>query len=385
MSTAVPRVQLPAVPATSPAAKPTHLPELRPRTWHLRAIVWTALIGLAVAAGAQAVRVARRPAEVAVVHARAEDVTRVLAVTGRIEAERAVVVTPQFAGRLTEIVRREGDVVRAGDVLARLEDTAATSAVVQQRLALSSRRTELAQANRELSRVQRLVATGAVPVTELEAAQLVATRATDDVARLAAMLQSGRSQLLLSAPFDGTIVRREGELGQVVGPSTPVFEIATVDASRVSAEVDERYVGALRPGMRAEIVAAGAAHAPEAATVAYVAQAVDPQTGAATVRFAYASMPKGALMGMSVDVNVQVAFVPAAITVPREAIGGDRANAYVLVVVGERVERRAVEIEDWPAPSVVVRSGVKAGELVVLDPTAAVVGAQVRTAVRDGV
>ncbi|MEO7729809.1 MAG: hypothetical protein ABIY55_02470, partial [Kofleriaceae bacterium] len=122
----------------------------------------------------------------------------------------------------------------------------------------------------------------------------------------------------------------------------------------------------------------------QAATVAYVAQAVDPQTGAATVRFAYATMPKGALVGMSVDVNVQIAFVPAAVTIPREAIGGDRANAYVLVVIGERVERRTIEIEDWPAPSVVVRSGIKAGDLVVTDPTAAVVDAHVRTTVRDG-
>jgi len=341
------------------------------------------VLGVALLAGAHAVRVARRPPELAVVRARAEDVARVLAVTGRIEAERTVQVTPQFAGRLTEIVRREGDLVRTGDVLARMDDTSATSTVVQQRLALSSRRADLAQANRDLARTQRLEATGAVPATELEAAQLLATRATDDIARLAAMLESGRAQLTLSAPFDGTIVRRDGELGQVVGPTSAVFEIATVDASRVSAEVDERYIRALRPGLRAEIMPLGAEHA-QPATVSYVAQAVDPQTGAATVRFAYATMPKAALVGMSVDVNVQVAFVPSAVTIPREAIAGDRATAYVLVVVGDRVERRAIEIEDWPAPSVVVRSGVKPGDLVVIDPTAAVVGAQVRTAVRDG-
>ncbi|MEO7736185.1 MAG: hypothetical protein ABIY55_34825, partial [Kofleriaceae bacterium] len=79
------------------------MPLLRPRKWHLRAIAWLVALGLLLLAGAQAVRVARRPAEVAVVRARVEDVTRVLAVTGRIEAERAVVVAPQFAGRLTEI------------------------------------------------------------------------------------------------------------------------------------------------------------------------------------------------------------------------------------------------------------------------------------------
>ena len=67
----------------------------------------------------------RRPPELLVAAAHVEDVTRVLAVTGRIEAERTVLVTPQFVGRLTEIVRHEGDRVKAGEVIARIADTAA--------------------------------------------------------------------------------------------------------------------------------------------------------------------------------------------------------------------------------------------------------------------
>ena len=48
-------------------------------------------------------------------------------------------------------------------------------------------------------------------------------------------------------------------------------------------------------------------------------------------------------------------------------------------------ERRAITVEDWPAASVVVLSGIVAGDLIVLDPTAAVAGARVRIEVRDGV
>lgn len=355
------------------------------RRRRLRIVAW--LVGLVIvgAVGAQAVRVLRRPPVLTVAVARREDVSRMLAVTGRIEADRTVLLKPQFVGRLTEIVHREGDRVRAGEVLARLEDTSATASVLQQRATLASRRSDLAQALRDLARSQALVAQGAVVVTELERAQLLATQAANDVRRLEAALGSSRAQLVLTAPFGGTIVRREGEVGEVVGPTITVFEIATVEASRVTAEVDERYVRSLRVGMPVEVVPVGSQDPPLAATVSYVAQAVEPQTGAATVRFAFTTPPKDVLLGMSVDLNVAVAYLPAVLTIPREAVGSYEGRSFVLVVVDERVERRTIEIEDWPAPSVVVRSGISAGELIVLDPTSAITGARVRTEVRDGV
>lgn len=305
-----------------------------------------------------------------------------LAVTGRVEAERTVVVGPQAAGRITEIVRREGDRVKLGEVLARLADASAKAEVLQQQAALSSKESELAQAKRDLARTSALVASGAAPSAELETAELVVARATEDVRRLGSVLQQGRSQLVLIAPFDGTLVRREGELGQVVGPESPVFEIATVDAVRVSAEVDERYVRDLRLGMRAEILhVGGGADSRQTAVVAYVAQAVDPQTGAATVRFAYERPPKDVLVGMSVDVNVGVETIVSALTIPREAVGGAGSHPYVLVVAGDRVVRRDVVVDDWPASQVVVRAGLEKGDLVALDPKGAAPSAIVRAKV----
>ena len=305
-----------------------------------------------------------------------------LAVTGRVEAERTVLVGPQFGGRITEIVRHEGDQVKQGEILARLADTSAKAEVTQQQAALASKESELAQAKRDFARTSALVASGAIAPAELEAGRLSVARATEDVRRLGSVLREGRSQLVLLSPFDGTIVRRDGELGQVVGPQSTVFEIATVDAARVSAEVDERYVRALRPGMQAEILPAGGGDARQAAAVSYVAQAVDPQTGAATVRFAYSSPPKSILVGMSVDVNVSVETIKSALTIPSEAVGGAGAHPYVLVVALGRVVRRDIVVDDWPASLVVVRSGLAQGELVALNPKGATVGGSVRVKVR---
>jgi len=362
----------PQPPATHPP-KPLFLRAVRP-------VVYALVLGGLLAAGRVGYRRFTRPPAVATVAAKKEDVVRVLALTGHVEPARRVVISPQFSGRLTEFVHREGESVKAGEVLARLDDTSTTAAVLQQQASLSSRLGDLDQAKRDLARTEGLVARGAIAPVELEQAKLAVRRASDDVSRLGAALHDGRSRLVLVAPFEGVLLRREGEVGQVVGPQTAVFELASVEGVRVSAEVDERYVRGIRPGMRAEVLALGAENQKQAAKISYIAQAIDPQTGAATVRFAYDVPPTTFLAGAAVDINLEVATIAGAVVLPRESVGGAGTDTYVLVVNGEIVERRPVVVDEWPAASVVVRSGLRAGEFVTVDPKIAKEGARVRRA-----
>lgn len=167
---------------------------------HDRVIALALGLGGAAFAALAIVRVVGRPPELVVASARIENVSRMLAVTGRIEAERTVLVAPQFDGRITEIVRREGDHVKQGEILARLADTSAKADVAQQQAALSSRESDLAQAKRDYARTSSLVASGAIAASELEAARLAVARAAEDVRRLGSVLREGLSQLVLLAP-----------------------------------------------------------------------------------------------------------------------------------------------------------------------------------------
>lgn len=370
-------------PPTPGAHAESIAPSARLQTrWRIaRWLLAAGVVGCVGIAILQTIQLLRRPPEVLVTAVATEDVSRMLAVTGRIEAAQSVLVSPQFPGRITEILRREGDRVRKAEILARLEDPAAKSNLLQQSAALASRKNDLRQAERDLARTTQLVATGAQPRAELESARLLVARAASDVQRLSAMLAEGRAQLVLLAPFDGTILRRDGEVGQVVGPESTLFEVATLESTRVTAQVDERYVQALRPGMRAEILPVGASTAPLSAQVSYVAQAVDPQTGAATVRFEYDHPPRDVVVGMSVDVNVSVAAFPSAVTIPREALGSAAGRPFVLVATQGHVTRREVTVEDWPAARVVVPKGLAPGEYILLDPMGAAAGAPVRVKV----
>lgn len=345
---------------------------------------WLAYLLLAIAAGLGtwlAMR-ALRPPQLMVVLARTETVSRILAVTGRVEAQQTVRLSPRAEGRITEISRREGEQVKAGDVLARLEDVAARAGVTQQKAELSSQSSDLAQQLKDLRRSEALARSGVVSPSELEDARLRVTQGRQELIARSAELRERKTQLTLIAPFDGTIVRREAEVGQVVGPNTELFEIATVSHARIAAEVDERYIARLRRGMRAQVLPLGVAQAPSPAKVSYVAQAVDPQTGAATVRFAYDRQPDRVLVGASVDINVSVDTVPRAITIPREAVASADGRDFVLVVKKGRTERRPVQVDDWPAEWVIVTQGLRSGETVAVDPSAVSAGAQVRPEVQ---
>ncbi len=116
------------------------------RTVALGVVLVLVLVLVAVGVVAAA-RVLERPPLLPVVSARTEDVSRMLAVTGRVEAGRTVLVSPQVAGRITEIVRYEGDRVHKDEILARLADVSARSDVTEQQAELVSKAVDLAQAN----------------------------------------------------------------------------------------------------------------------------------------------------------------------------------------------------------------------------------------------
>ncbi len=346
-----------------------------------RTVAWYAALAAVAGFAAWLIVRALLPPILPVLEVRSEGITRMLAVTGRVEAQQSVTVSARGAGRIAQIAHYEGEPVQAGDVLARLEDTTLGTGVTQQAAALSASRKQLANQTRELARAEKLAQTGAMSQEELDRARLDVERGKDDLVGLTAALKEQQTQLVVTAPFAGTIVRRDAEVGQVVGPETSLFEIATVASARVTAEIDERYVSALRPGMRAEVMLLGVSQKVEKAQVSYVAQAVDPQTGAATVRFSYDKPPSKVLVGASVDVNISVDSVPRAITIPRESIGTAHGRSFVLVVRDGAVQRREVSVDDWPAERVVVLRGLKAGETIATDPSSVTPGKRVRAEV----
>jgi HlyD family secretion protein len=322
-----------------------------------------------------------KPVPVETIVVREAAATRVLAVNGRIRPRLSVDVQPRVAGDLVSLPFDVGDRVARGDLIARVDDGPQGEAVSQASAALAGQRNILEQARRDLARYEAIPQY--VTRQRVEQARLAVRQAEDEVRRLSAGVAQARQlrdRNEVRAPFAGLILERPVDPGQAVNTNTILYRLADLADPQVTAQVDEIYAVALRPGQDARISVPGIAGAMKA-TIVHIEPRVDPETGARDVRLRIVDPLVTAPAGLTVTVNLIVERRDRAISVPRSAIAGDGMTAHVLAVDDKgKVAERQIRFIDWPAESVIVGAGLKAGERILADPSAVRPGQRVRVA-----
>lgn len=368
----------------------------------------------------------------------AAPLVRTVQVSARVEALTRVDVGATITGRVAEVLVREGDAVRAGQPLLRLETDelratlAQARASEQQALArLSGLRTTgraqaqaaLAQADAgvvaaraEMERAQALVAQGFVSGSRLDEArralqvaeaqqanaraQVAANRdgGTDEVqaqaqwqaAKAATEAAQARlAQAELRAPTDGRVLTREVEPGQIVQPGKALLALALAGPTVLVAQADERFLDQLATGQPATVVADAYAGQRFAARLSRIAPRVDAQRGAIEVKFEMTDAPPAFLReDMTLSVEVETARRDRALALPLAALrpGADEASATVLVAADGRAQARAVRLGVRTLQAVEVQDGLQDGELVLLGEASAQVqpGQRVRAKALTG-
>jgi HlyD family secretion protein len=318
-----------------------------------------------------------------------------------VKARRRAKLSPQEGGRVVAQPKREGERVRAGEVLLELD-----ASVERARLDLARRERESAAAalrqacetaersGRELERNRRLAEQGVVSEDRLDGFESAARSATAacDAARAnekragAAVLLAERQleHMTLRAPFDGVIAELAIEVGEWSTPSPPVIQVPSVidviDTSSiyVSAPMDEVDSARLRPGLPARV--AVDSHPGErfpgrlVRVGAYVLDVEEQnRTVEVEVELDDREMAARLLPGTSADVEVVLETREPVLRIPTAALlSGDE----VLVLQDGRLEARAVEVglRNWDLAE--VRSGLGEHERVVVSLD--------RTEVEDG-
>lgn len=283
---------------------------------------------------------ARRPVEIqpapspastaTVAPSSAADAGTVLQATGYVTARRQATVSAQITGTLTEVLIEEGDRVKKGQVLARLEDNAlraslkagrATAAAAHAGVAQSQ--AQLDQSLRDADRQEALVARGLVSKQQAEQSRTQAAtyRAQLDTSRRqadAADAQVGVGQVNLDytvvrAPFDGVITDKAAQVGEIVSPlsagggftRTGVGTIVDMDSLEIDVDVNEAYIGRVRADMPAEAVLDAYPDWKIGAHVIAIVPAAD--RGKATVKVRVALEAKDARIVP--DMGVRVSFL----------------------------------------------------------------------------
>ena len=345
------------LPATALQPKP-----VKRRKWPRRiavAIAVAAVLILAFVAG----RILLQPQRVTLAEPSRGPAIDAVYATGVIEAIDYARFGATVAGRVAELLVDEGDQVRKGDVVARLDDR-------QPRARLQDAKARLTMAEAEIARDQTLMNRGVLAVQTLERAQQERDQAVAAVDLFARQLED----YTVRSPLDGTVMKRNVELGETVPANAVMFEISSTARKRIAADVDERDIAGVKLG------AALAAHAdgfPDEAFEAKVTN-IRRQGDASSRTFRVeADLPGDTklMIGMTVDVDIVISQRANALLVPTGAVvhapsqGGRPGAPFVFVVENGRARRVDVKTGAVGTAKVEIVSGLKDGDRVVVDPS----------------
>ena len=201
----------------------------------------------------------------------------ILNASGYVVARRMATVSAEITGRLVAILVEEGQKVAAGEVVARLDDTLARTALrlaeAQARAArarVAALAAQLAEARRDLARKKALHAQGFAPEADVTRAEAQAQRLEGELAAARAQVQVADEQVadarervdkhVIRAPFAGVVVNKAAQPGEIVSPvsagggftRTGICTIVDMASLEVEVDVAESYIARITPGMRAE-------------------------------------------------------------------------------------------------------------------------------------
>jgi membrane fusion protein, multidrug efflux system len=343
-----------------------------------RVLALAALLLALPAAGAK--KEARAPAPVPVLAAAAS--TRPMADTvgavGAVEPIETVEVRAQITGVVTEVGFKEGQDVRAGQLLFQIDPRPLQAELAAAEAQLASNRAEALNAGVQADRYARLVEQDFVTKEQAEEAR---TRA----ASLAAAVQAGEAAVeqarlnLAYASVKAPIAGRTGSLlvtrGNVVKANeTPLVVINQLRPIRVNfavpgARLDEvrRHQAAGDLEVRVRPSRDGA-EAPLTGRLSFVDNAVNAATGTVALKAEFPNGDDRLWPGQFADVELVLSVDPAALTVPASAVVNSQEGTFVYVIgADKKVEKRLVKAGSTIDGFTVVSSGIAAGENVVTD------------------
>ena len=327
----------------------------------------------------------------------------VLDATGYVTARREATVSAQITGKVTEVLFDEGDHVKEGQVIARLDDTAQRAALAQAQAQLQSARAvltqddaQLAQNVRDRKRSEDLVKRNLVSQQALE-------QARTQVDTQSALVQSQREQIDLAeanvraarvqldyctvrAPFSGVVIAKAAQVGEIVSPlsagggftRTGIGTLVDMDSLEIEVDVNEAYINRVEPRQPVESVLNAYPDWRIPSHVIAIIPTADRSKATVKVRIGFDVRDARIVPDMGVRVSFEEKAAageaaqqrPRGVLVPAGALHKDGSEDIVFVLKDRRAQRRAVTLGAGSGDSRLVLAGLSPGESVIVDAPA---------------
>jgi multidrug efflux system membrane fusion protein len=303
---------------------------------------------------------------------------------GRLQAVDSVDIRPQVSGTIKEIRFRDGQTVKAGDVLFVIDTRAYEADAAQARADLQSAKNQHELAQKELKRAEELIGTGAIPkrtYDERLSNELVAKSAIASAEARLKRAQLNLDYAHVKAPITGRISRAEITEGNLVeaGPGAPILtSIVSNEGIYADFEVDEQtYLLYVRNVVKSQedeqkipvkLFLQNAADTVFEGTIHSFDNKIDTASGTIRARAYFKNADAMLLPGMFVNVRLGSAESKLALTIPSRAVGTDQDRKFVYVVTPEnKIQYREITLGESVNGSRIVTKGLSAGDVVVTD------------------
>ncbi len=347
------------------------------------ATLFTAAWAAACGGGKPAAQPAPPPAQVTVTTLAPQDIEMSFSVPGRLQGSREVEVRSRVKGILHSWAYKEGEPVREGQLLFRIDPASYRASVDRARGVVGEAEATLARSERDVARLGPLVEREAVSRRELDDATSARDQARASLESVRAALRSAELELgytQVVAPVSGISGRALKSQGSLVDDSEnslltsiwridPIWALFTVsdrEFARLQAELarDHKTLA----DVLAELVLADGRTHPLRGKLNFTGSQIDVSTGSVELRAEFANADAALLPGLFVRVELKGVKRSGALVVPQRAIQQAPEGRFVYVVgAGEVAESRPVVLEEWSGNDWIVGSGLAAGDRVIVD------------------
>jgi membrane fusion protein (multidrug efflux system) len=266
------------------------------------------------------------------------DVADLLLASAVVESDSQADVLAAATGIVVSLAKDEGDPVRKGEVLARIDN-------VQLDASASRASDDLARLEKEVARLEDLHRRGAVSQNDLDTAryQLSTARIT------AGEATKTQGQTRLLAPFDGVVAVRDVRVGQMLSAGSRAFQIVDPARLKVVASLPERDLSRVAVGQTGRLISAYDAKSEASAVVTRISPVIDSNSGTFRLTLAVDPDQKALRPGQFVSLELEVDRHEAVIVVPRDAVVWEDGKPMVYRMVPEKPKKEEEKKEEAPA------------------------------------
>jgi membrane fusion protein (multidrug efflux system) len=305
-----------------------------------------------------------------VVEVQSQEITVGPLVSGELKADREATVRAEVGGAILQVFPKEGEAVRVGTLLAKIDGKTLEDAYASAQSAQRSAEQTLAWAEKEQTRIESLVKGGALAERDAELARnaaIQAKAAADDARSRVTTARKSLDDLTVRAPIAGVVATRHVQAGDVVAPGGELYTIIDPTSMRLEASVPSEQISAVRVGATVAFHVRGYPNERFEGRIERVSPAADPATRQVPIFVTIPNKSRRLVAGLFAEGRLEQES-KTALVVPQVAVNESGGTSWVLKVQDGKAQKVDVKIglRDVQTERVEIVAGVAKGDLLLV-------------------